>query len=288
MIDLSKITFGYELELGDILRSREVPAEFGKWEYAECDIVSIQPANKESYLKACDPQGTHPPHGGEINIHPANSVAELHKRIMDTIQWFRDQGDTPSASCVNHGHVHVRVPGLRDDIGALKKLIQFIVEHQDETIKNCYGYQVHPDMKQCRTATRYLKWDGGRRVPQWLCDNIVEQAENFDDFIRFQCRGIDGIRVMRPPRYGINSYCLKHTETVEFRCFRASLDSEEILNSLLFVEHFMQAALSTMSYNPPTGPFPAFEFNLEHYLGWENTRYGPGRGKKDRQYVNIS
>ena len=228
-MNLSEISYGYELELGDIKRHRELPKEFGTWEYAECDIVNIHPPYANV---ACDPQGTLPPVGGEINILPSRTCEALAERIVSTIEWFREQGDQPSASVVNHGHVHIRVPGLRDDIKALKKLTQYIGINQDQTVEDCYGYVEHPDMSECKTAKTYLKWDGGRKMPSWMIGNIIDQAKDFDDFIRIQCCGKDGVSRGRPFRYAINTYCLKHTDTIEFRCFRASLDPQEIYNSI--------------------------------------------------------
>lgn len=283
MKPIKGITCGYELELGDINRNRTLPARFGAWEYAECDIVNIHGPYAGI---ACDPLGTHPPYGGEINMYPSKNTGELASRIMDTISHFRDNGDHPSASCVNHGHVHIRVPGLRDNIHLLKRLTKYIMKHQAEVIEKCYQYEEHPDMAQCKTARTYLKWDGGRPMPLWMGQNIIDKAENFDDFIRIQCCGKDGVSRGRPFRYAINTYCLKHTDTIEFRCFRASLDYEEIKGSINFAHDFVTAALYGLSHDYE-GPFPAFEFNLEHYLGWEATKWPKERGKKERTYVEI-
>ena len=158
------MTFGYELELGDVLRSRKVPEEFGAWEYAETDIVNLH----EPYANiATDPLGQEPPMGGEINIRPGGTPEEVAQRVYDTIQWFAKQGDRPTASCVNHGHVHVRIPGLRDNILLLKRLTRWIQDNQFYLIKTLYGYQEDQLMSCTKTARTYLKWDGGRPMPEY-------------------------------------------------------------------------------------------------------------------------
>ncbi len=283
-------TYGYELELGDIDRRRLLPVEFGKWEYAECDIVNI---HGEYAGQACDPLGELPPMGGEINIFPAYNPEELTNRIVDCIEWFKGHGDRPSSSCVNHGHVHIHVPGLRDDIAALKRLTSAIDQYQHEIIRLCYGYEEHPDMAEAKTARTYLKWDGGRPMPNWMASNIIDKAEDFDDFIRIQCCGRDGVSRGRPFRYAVNTYCLKHTDTIEFRCFRASLSEYEIWSSIDFARRFLLLALNggntTIRHLITSNGylFPRFEYNHEHYLAWERTKWPKERGKKRREYIEI-
>ena len=46
-------------------------------------------------------------------------------------------------------------------------------------------------------------------------------------------------------RYAINTYCLKHTKTVEFRCFRSTINRKQLEDKFKFVEEFMDSALNT-------------------------------------------
>jgi hypothetical protein len=107
-----------------------------------------------------------------------------------------------------------------------------------------------------------------------------------------QCAGKDGVSMGRPFRYAINTYCLKHTDTVEFRCFRATTDIKRIQDQLRFVHEFMNAALNTGEsvagilarywYD-----FPEFYWDKEQYDGWIATKYPKERGKKVRNYYDI-
>lgn len=284
------MTFGYELELGDVLKSRNLPNHFGTWEWAERDIVNVYPPYRGV---ASDPLGENPPVGGEINVHPARSPEELADLISEIINWFHCQGDNVSAGPVNHGHVHVRVPGLRDDLPRLKRLTQYIRDNQQTAIWAIYNFQDHAAMSEAPGLRTYLKWDGGRPMPNWMCDNILNMARNFDDFIRIQCCGKNGIGRGRPFRYAVNTYCLKHTDTIEFRLFRASLSHREIFDSIRFVEDFMIAAqyggpnLEDLLHNGGY-QFPPFVFERELCIGWWNTRHPKERGSKKRQLVELS
>lgn len=283
-------TWGFEIEWGDIDRKLSVPEHLGAWEFAETDIVNVHEPYK--YI-ACDPLGTDPSMGGEINTKPTKTKKEQIDRIMEIYDLFVSNGNSPSASCVNHGHIHVFVPGLKEDIGSLKKLISYIKENQEDTINSCYGFKEYPGMNKCKGAKMYLKYDGGRSMPDYMCDNIVNLSSDFNSFIKLHAAGKDGVSMGRPFRYAINTYCMKHTGTIEFRCFRSSIDRKEIESQFDFVEKFIDAALndgprvqeilSSGEYN-----FPKFNWNINEYLGWVETKYDKERGSKKREFHEVA
>ena len=130
-------------------------------------------------------------------------------------------------------------------------------------------------------------------MPIWMVNNIVERANNFNDFITLQCCGKDGKSRGRPLRYAVNTYCLKHNDTVEFRCFRSSLDYEEILGSISLARDIMIEATREHG-GVPIGVLledkyilPKFYYDHESYLGWERTKYGNDRGHKERYFRAI-
>jgi hypothetical protein len=290
MYDAKTFSWGYEIEWGDIDRRITIPEHLGKWEYAETDIVNIHPPFK---FVACDPLGETPYMGGEINTKPTKTWKEQVDRIMDIHRFFADAGNQPSASCVNHGHLHVFVPGLKNDIDALKRLISYIKVNQADTIESCYGFYEASQMKSCKGAKMYLKYDGGREMPDYMCDNIVNLAKDFDHFIKLHAAGKDSVSMGRPFRYAINTYCMKHTGTIEFRCFRSTTNRDEIESQFRFAEKFIDAALNG-------GPsvkeiladgyykFPPFIWNLNEYVGWEKTKYSKERGEKRREFHEVA
>ena len=288
--DPKNYTWGYEIEWGDIDRRIEVPGHLGKWEFAETDIVNIHEPFK--YV-ACDPLGKEPHMGGEINTKPTNTWEKQVYRIMEIHDFFASHGNKPSASCVNHGHLHVFVPGLKDDISALKRLIKYIKKNQDKVIDRCYGFYEAPQMKNCKGAKMYLKYDGGRAMPDYMCDNIINLATDFDHFIKLHAAGKDGISMGRPFRYAINTYCMKHTGTIEFRCFRSSVNQKEIESQFRFAEKFIDAALNdgpdvNEIFMEEDFEFPPFVWNLNEYVGWEKTKWSKERGEKHREFHEVA
>lgn len=285
-------TWGYEVEWGDIDRRLEIPADLGKWEYAETDIVNI---HEPFQYKACDPLGTDPYMGGEVNMMPTKTWEEQVDRILDLREFFKSHGNQPSASCVNHGHLHVYVPGLKDDIDGLKRLVAYIKENQSAVIEHCYGFYDHPEMKNSKGAKMYLKFDGGRPMPDYMCDNIINLATDFDHFIKLHAAGKDGVSMGRPFRYAINTYCMKHTGTIEFRCFRSTTDAQQIKDQFRFAEKFIDAALndgpsvnSILFEQGHQYNFPPFVWDWKEYNGWANTKYDKERGNKVREYHEVA
>lgn len=290
MYDKSTFTYGSEIEWGDIDRRIEVPEFLGKWEFAETDIVNI---HEPFQYRACDPLGEDPWMGGEINTKPTKTWKEQVERIIQIRDFFISHGNQPSAACVNHGHIHVFVPGLKDDISSLKKLIAYIKENQKETVDVCYGFYDVSNMKVCSGAKSYLKYDGGRLMPDYMCDNIINLATNFDHFIKLHAAGKDGVSMGRPFRYAINTYCMKHTGTIEFRCFRATTKEEELISQFKFVEKFIDSALNDGPsvkeiLSADKYEFPKFVWNINEYLGWVETKYPKERGTKRREYHDVA
>ncbi len=287
--DKSKFTWGYEIEWGDINRNVIIPDNLGKWEYAETDIVNIRDPHR--YI-ACDPLGLDPPFGGEINTKPTKTWPEQVDRIMELYDLFVHHGDQPSASCVNHGHLHVYVPGLKDDVDGLKRLIKYIKKNQTETIAACYGFYEGYNMKKHKNAKSYLKLDGGREMPPYMSDNIINLATDFASFIKLHAAGKDGVSMGRPFRYAINTYCMKHTGTIEFRCFRSTIKRNEIESQFRFVEKFIDSALNggpdvSEILEQEKFTFPEFVWDDKEYGGWNRTKYDKSRGTKKREYHSI-
>ena len=265
-------TYGYEIEWGDINKEMSIPKELGKWEYCECDILNLNPPYRGL---AVDPRGIHPPVGGEINTKPTRTAEEQVERVMKIHDLFTANGDSPTASCVNHGHLHIRVPGLRDDISRLGKAIKKVASIQDWIIETAYQFEEHPDMKGDKNKT-YLKLDGGRRMPDWLAENL-SKAENHEDWVRIHCCGKDAVTRSRPFRYAVNWYCLKHTDTIEFRCLRSTTDRKELEDSFRF-------AINVLDWAINDGPDPRdFSYDLPkfNYSRWESDSWGATKKKSD-------
>jgi hypothetical protein len=289
LYDKKTFTYGAELEFGDIDRRLVIPAELGKWEYSETDVINTVEPYKNV---ACDPLGLSPPFGGEVNTMPTKTYEGQVEKVKDIIQFFRDNGNEPTPSSVSHLHVHVHVPGLMEDVDALKRLVMYIRNNQQAVVDNCHQYRDVASMAGVKGVKQYMKLDCGRLMPEYMSRNIIELTSSFEHFIKLHCAGKDGVSMGRPFRYAINTYCLKHTKTIEFRCFRATVKEEEVRDCFRFVEAFIDAALNG---GPDVGEilfegefkFPPFVWNRDEFLGWQNTKYDKERGKKERSYVQL-
>lgn len=273
--DPNTFTYGFEIEWGDIDRKMPIPKELGSWEYCETDIINMRTPYRGL---ASDPKGINPPVGGEINMMPTKTWQQQVDNIMKVKELFEVHGSPPTAGCVNHGHLHIHVPGLTEDIDALKRLMRYIKDNQHITMERVYQFRVYPNMEMTKTAKTYLKHDGGRIAPDWLLINLATVPVDFEDWLRVHCCGKDAKTLSRPFRYGIHTYALKNSKTVEFRCFRSSIDRREIEDSFRFATAFMDAALNNgpdvqeilFSYDYK---FPPFTYDHEMYMGWEKTKY---------------
>ena len=81
------------------------------------------------------------------------------------------------------------VPGIKNDIDALKRLVKYIKDNQADTIEACYQFYNGASMNKAKGATNYLKFDGGRPMPDYMCDNIINTAVDFDHFIKLHAAG---------------------------------------------------------------------------------------------------
>ncbi len=290
MTSEADMSFGSEIELGDVLKSLPIPEELGTWEFSETDFVNLREPYK---FVAVDPLGISPPVGGEVNLKPTKTIAEQVDKIRKLITFFEASGYPPTSSAISFFHVHVHVKGLTENMPALRSLMRYIQENQKDAVEIAGGgFREYPDMKKYPRTVMYLKYDGGRQHPDGFLNNIINHSETFDDFVRNHCLSMDRKRMGRPLRYAINTYSLKHIGTVEFRMFRNTLDLGEIEDCLRFCRDFMLAALNSGpsvvelakrgNYN-----FPRFRWSAAEYGGWINTRYDKSRGKKERKFYDV-
>lgn len=278
--DLEKMTFGAELEVGDVWRGEVIPPELGEWALTETDVVNI---HGELRGVACDPLGDEPAFGGEVNMRPATSAAAAGDRMAEILRWLKEHPfNKPSYTSLNASHVHVRVPGLRDDLDALKRLQQYVIDSQGPFLEQTYMKDYVPPKwtKESRKA-HTVPLDGKRVMQPWMNNNIQRLATTPAEFFKLQMKGKDGVTNYRIFRYAVNTYNLCLIDTVEFRWFRATLDPELWRDMFLFCERFMREALGDQT--PITEWLEEYRYplfiphDLEMLQSWERTRYTQSR-----------
>lgn len=270
------ITYGAEYEFGDIYRCFALPDGL-TWNSKDYSIVS-------STGIANDPKGNCYTKGGEINSKPTESMSEQ-------IDMFSQLIDMHPEAQLNHRtnlHLHVRVPGLSEQLGKLKQLLAYIDYYQDE-IYNLIEPIPVPDPEQFKSEEEFKgakkrykrrKVSHQYKVPKERVDRAI-QARTVEEFFAahapVQANGQPAWGLTT--RAGINLLQLKETDTVEFRHFTNTKDPEELASCFLWVDNFIEAALDAGSpqdiYNSvPAWKFPPFQpYNHAMEVGYQWTNF---------------
>jgi hypothetical protein len=264
------LTWGCELEFGDVPRWLEIPENLGSWEYFETDIVN----QREPYYGiASDPFGIDPPFGGEINTKPTKTWAEQIKIISEIIRYFTELGYPPTISCVQQFHIHVGIAShKKEKLDLMKNLINYISNNQKNFIEITSGFIA--DEKMSNSAIDFLKDNGGLSAPKQMYDSMLE-CGTFKEMIQQDTTEINN-NILK--RYGINLKSFLYNNTIEFRSFRASLNLREIIDAFRICETLMINGLTYVNtpiteiikkgnYN-----FPPFVYDHELFLNWEKTK----------------
>lgn len=279
-IDLRQMSLGAEVEVGDLWRNVHPPEHVGHWAQTETDVVNI---HGEYRGLATDPLGIDVPVGGEINTVPYVGSIRAGDNMRELLQWMQDTGPNPSYTSLNAAHVHVHIPGLRDDLTSLLKLARYVEDNWDALMHQYMDNYAPPKWTPESRVAHIIPLDGKRRVADWMWRNVHFFADSPAKFFEMFRKGKDGEKNYRPFRYGVHIYNLSLMDTVEFRCFRATLDPDIWADLFLFVERFMTEALTTQkpveSYRHLYQFPPFIEHDLEMLQAWERTRYSKDRHK---------
>ena len=135
-------SYGCELEWSDVDRRVDIPTELGSWEGpkiagyymgSEIDIVNTKGKWKGV---GTDPLCMTCQVGGEIHTQPSRFIETQLFRVMRILDLF----PVANAACPNHGHIHVGVPGLLQDLELLKNVFRYTRINQENLIAACCGY----------------------------------------------------------------------------------------------------------------------------------------------------
>lgn len=297
-----KFTYGVELEYGNCLFGSELP-DGASWNTLDNTCVS-------STGIANDPQGKLYSYGGEINTRPTESIQEQVDHIALVNKKLAIGGPAPIVNYRSNLHIHIRVPELVDDLDALKRLLRYIETHQQQAFDIVEQIPV-PDprfmspevytwakKRMNRRKTSHQNKLSSKRVQAML------QASTPNEFYLehahkdakgnpawFQC-----------PRAGINLRQLfESTNTIEFRHFPGTLNSDEMDSAITWCKLFLDAALNCSDKTPNDilddykFKFPKFEpYEFETEQGYQYTNHSTHSRKVVaerlallRQHINI-
>jgi hypothetical protein len=274
MLDMRNITYGAEYEFGDI--ERTALPEGLTWNTKDYSIVS-------STGIANDPKGKVYTKGGEINSKPTRSMSEQLVMFRELIAMH------PEAQ-LNHRtnlHLHIRVPGLSEQLGSLKQLLAYVDSHQVEIynlIEPIPEPKFNPKASFAENRGDQKRYKRRKvshqyKVPADRVERAM-QAKTVEEFFAahapVQANGAPAWGLTT--RAGINLLQLKETDTVEFRHFTNTKDEEELASCFLWVNNFMEAALGYGTpqeiYNSFNGwkfpPFQPYNHAMEIGYSWTN------------------
>ena len=295
-----RLSFGAELEWSDIDRSIDIPKELGAWEGpkiagynlgSEIDIVNTK---GEWRGVATDPLCLECPVGGEIHVNPSWTIESQLIRIMRIMDLFPQVG----VACPNHGHIHVGIQGIRQDLQAIKNLFDYTQWNQFDVLRACSGYseeehgRVFESDKIGPWVRDYLLIGDAKSIHTDLFTEVAKAkslADIWKAVEKVEAINWDWVSGKISLAYGshrtaVNLYSLLKMGSIEFRVFRASINPVEIYSSLLFSKRYVEEALKGKDGKPVAeilkeGQFKFAPLNFDEKLakGWQETRQTKGR-----------
>lgn len=264
---------GCEHELADIPLSTQLPEGYGR------DVKDYTIVNSNGI--ANDPSGRYYGFGGEINTPPTDTSDGQVEVLEEIIRLH------PLAS-VNYRsnlHVHVRLPGLREDLAALKRVQSFIhnvmpmlFSHIVPLIKPD-PFEFEPGEELAGAMRRYRRRMVSHRT--LLTPKRLERQMRARTVEEFFEREVPQNHAGKPmwhmqPRTCVSLRQLLQTDTVEFRHFPGTLDGVELKTCVDWCTAFMVHAVSgyasagaLLHSQSKVGRFPRFP----KYSHWREVRY---------------
>jgi len=253
-------TFGAEYELGDVDRKITLP-DGANWNFKDHSIANSTGIANDEKAKLYTL-------GGEINTDPTDSI----NGQLAIWEGIRNSFENIHINHRTNLHLHIQVPGLRENLPRLKRLMEYIQEHQDRVyqlveplsapMQTDYNTEASYKGAVQRYKRRLISHQNKLKPKQVAACMGAETAEEFIN--GHAPKNKEG----KPQwalavRGGINVSQLRETNTVEFRHFTPSLDTDEIESCFNWVHAFMNAALVTgetpdQLYATRTWKFPPF------------------------------
>lgn len=249
--DPGAFSYGCELEFADVDRFVKLPDG--------CAFDGKDHTVVNSNGIATDPKAETCKIGGEINVRPTDSIAEQLDVIQEILNCFGSQ-ITVNYRC--NLHVHVRVPGLREDLDACKQLATYIRKHEQDVYRLIEPIPKptaaeYPDEESMAGAMKRYK--RRHRSHQYrVSENVYKAmmaATSVEEFYNAHAPWSEKKQqhcFHLKPRAGINLRPLweTHHNTIEFRHFPGTLSILEYKSALTWCQQFLHAALNAPDVTP--------------------------------------
>lgn len=265
------MTFGAEFELSDWDRRRPCGWDLDLRDHTMVNSCGI----------AVDPTARLYWQGGEVRAHPSETPSSVYNQLAEFIEEY------PEAS-VNYRsnlHVHVGVPGLRDDLDKLKRVQRFcnewlpallpVMEPIPEPTRKEYPLEEEYRGARRRRARRRVSHQHVMSLSTVERQMLARTPQEF-----FEAEALHAptgrLHWAIHPRCAVNLRQLLQTDTVEFRHFPGTIEPREVLSAVCWCRDFTEMALEVDGdpvrhwyadyYN---GPWPSFE----PYVHWMEERF---------------
>lgn len=267
---ISGMTYGAEHEWADVDRIVLLPPDFG-WDERDCTIVN-------SNGIANDPKGKLYRYGGEINTPPTDTIQGQWEAMALALSVFPEARINYRSNL----HLHIRVPGLKEDLRALKRFALYnahwlpkvlpVIEPIPEP-KYTFVEEESFLFERLGALRRYKRRKRSHHtvLPQSRTDK-QQAAHTIEAFFRAE---VPQDKLGRPmwhaqPRAAVNLRQLRETDTIEFRHFPGTLDGMELGHCFRWCEHYLLCALCpTWGLKPENlDPLHTFEKSGEDMLCW--------------------
>jgi hypothetical protein len=287
VLEFQKMTLGCEYEFGDVWRT-DLPQGL-TWNEKDYSIVS-------STGIANDPRGKVYQKGGEINTIPTGTVEQQ-------LEMFEQLLRAHPEAAINHRtnlHLHVRIPGLSQDLPSLKKLLSYVESNQGEIYRQIEPIPVplreefvsEESFKGALKRWKRRKVSHQHRVPTDRVERAL-RASSVGEFLAAHAPiGKNGKPAWGlTTRAGINLLQLKETDTVEFRHFTNTLSPFLLESCFVWAKNFIPMALDNASVpellSAHDYQFPKFApYNHAMELGYQYTNFDKNSRKVAEHRIN--
>ena len=273
--DPKEFTYGVELEYGNCYRFNTLP-EGAKWNDKDNTCVS-------STGIANDPDGLLYKFGGEINTKPTSTIDEQIEHIKQINEMLDPK---PVVNYRSNLHIHVRVPGLSEDLDGCRRLLQYITKYQEKAFWHVEDIPVpvkpdksSPDFERLNNVYFWenKRYNRRKKSHQYKLpkDRVAAMmgATTTQQFYEEHAPLTEKGRMwFFSPRAGINLRQMwEETNTIEFRHFPGTLNMDEMKSCLVWCREFLNAALNTnqtpddliAEYNYTFPKFQPYEYETE-------------------------
>jgi hypothetical protein len=261
MSDLKVVSYGAEHEWADHPLDRDPPTGFGR------DVRDITMVNSNGV--ANDPKGVTYRWGGEFNTPPTDTI----EGQLDCLQLLKDRYPEATINYRSNLHLHVRVPGLKDNLEALKQFQRHIhrelaiylgsvVERIPLPTRQEYGTEEEFQGAKRRYRRRCISHQCFLTETRLLAQQKARTVQEFFDLEPPQSKLGKPLFHLQP-RVCVNLRQLLQTDTVEFRHFPGTMSRERLKAAFNWVDRYTLLALhgptiDELAEEARDWPFPTF------------------------------